>query len=153
MATMKYILRTPKAWRVRVRVGGEMLLDRQFNFIKLDGVNRSKLLAIEARDRIMTLHGLHFRRTFQAFKPAGICIGVVRSKNIQHGKTFHSWTAHIQHKGKMKRQSFSINLYGEATAFYFACEARYQGVGELIVVRPKALLCQLDFPYKVRLPR
>jgi len=146
----KYITERSDNWFVRIRTN-EGRKVKCFSFNKWGGKCAAFLLALKWRNEMLTKYDLWERINFE--KSPDIFAGAEKVQPIigvyqTNSSGNINWCAHFQINHLVTKRHFSINKYGDKTAFLKACKIRFKNSGKLIVINRDALPCRPDVPYK-----
>ena len=123
-----------------------------FNVNKL-GLRGAKSAAIEWRDKQLLSHepqnalNVPEKRYYRADRCTNPIIGVTLSQ-CRNG--YFGWVARYMIDGKQKLKHYSVNLYGFDAAFDWACKARYENKGVLIVTNTDLLPHKPKYPHEIK---
>lgn len=153
-ANEKYIIELGDHWRVAVKTPDGRKV-KCYSFNKWGGKSASFTLALKWRDEILKKYDLTDRLKYLKSPDLFTCgskihpiIGVYQTCSNQNTKPTFNWCANIQRDKTVTKRHFSINKYGNKTAFLMACRARFKNSGKLVVINPDVLPCKPDVPFK-----
>ncbi len=148
MTRYKHLIRTKSAVQVRI-VYSYIDISQLFTFKKHGGVRKAYKAALAFRDihlkRLQLLGFVNQRVPNRISKKSHGIIGVYLSR-ATNGSLL--WTASYRKNAKGSRKSFSVNRYGNRTAFQLACQFRFLRIGTLIIVDRSSLPCMPKVPYR-----
>ena len=142
--SMKYIGLYDNHWRVRIKVRDKPSINIIFNFNRYGGKKNALILARKCRNdtlkKLNQLFRLNYIKSPDIYadeRKINPIIGVY----MTFTQTGVNWTARCSIKGEEIKKHFSINKYGEKTAFLKACGVRFKHSGKLFIINRDALPC------------